>query len=126
MKPTVYDAGVLIAAERGERRAWAEHKVRLEAGIVPLVPAPVVAQTSRSPKQAQLRRLLRGCEVVPLDEALAHAAGALLGKTRTRDVPDAAVAALAALHGADVVSDDPVDIQRLLSAAGARVSIRSV
>jgi len=126
MKPTVYDAGVLIAAERGERRAWAEHKVRLETGIVPLVPAPVVAQTSRSPKQAQLRRLLRGCEVVPLDEALAHAAGALLGKTRTTDVPDATVAALAALHGADVVCDDPVDIQRLLSAAGARVSIRSV
>jgi predicted nucleic acid-binding protein len=126
MRPVVYDAGVLIAADRNERRTWAEHRVRLEAGIVPLVPAAVVAQTSRSPRQVQMRRLLRGCEIVPLDETSAHAAGALLGKTRTKDVPDASVAALAALHGADVVSDDPADLARLLSAAGARVSIFGV
>jgi len=31
-----------------------------------------------------MRRLLRGCEVVPFDEAAARAAGGLLGKTRTR------------------------------------------
>jgi predicted nucleic acid-binding protein len=126
VRAAVYDAGVLIAAERGERRTWADHKVRLEAGLVPLVPAPVVAQASRSPKQVQLRRLLRGCEVVSLDEATAHAAGALLGKTRTKDVSDAAVAALAALRGADVVTDDPEDIVPLLSAAGARVSVQDV
>src|SRR5262245_34145935 len=104
MKPTVYDAGVLIAADRSERRVWAEHRVRLEAGVVPLVPAPVVAQASRSSRQVQMRRLLRGCEVVGFDEAAAHAAGALLGKTRTKDVVDAAVAVLAAKHSADVVS----------------------
>ena len=89
MRPVVYDAGVLIAADRCLRRTWAEHRVRLEAGHVPLVPCPVVAQASRSPKQAQMRRLLRGCEVVPFDETAAHAAGSLLGKTRTRDVVDA-------------------------------------
>ena len=123
MRPVVYDAGVLIAADRSERQAWADHRVRLEAGIVPLVPAPVVAQASRSPKQAQMRRLLRGCEVVPFDEPAAHAAGALLGKTRTTDVVDASVAALAMRHEADVVSDDAEDIRRLLSAARAKVSI---
>ena len=42
MSTVVYDAGVLVAADRNERRAWAEHKVRLELGVVPLVPAPVV------------------------------------------------------------------------------------
>ena len=63
MRPVVYDAGVLIAADHAKRRIWAEHRVRLEAGLVPLVPAAVVAQASRSPKQVQLRRLLRGCEV---------------------------------------------------------------
>ena len=31
----MYDAGVLVAADRNDRRAWAEHKVRLELGIVP-------------------------------------------------------------------------------------------
>jgi predicted nucleic acid-binding protein len=126
MRPVVYDTGVLIAADRSERRTWAEHRVRLEAGIVPQVPTPVIAQASRSPKQAQLRRLLRGCEVVPFDEPAAHAAGALLGKTRTKDVVDASVAALALRHEADVVSDDAEDIRRLLSAVRAKVSILDV
>jgi hypothetical protein len=80
----VYDAAVLVAADRNERRAWAEHKVRLELGMVPLVPAPVVAQVSRSPRQAQLRRFLSWCAVVPLGESVAHEAGRLLGMTRNR------------------------------------------
>jgi predicted nucleic acid-binding protein len=123
MRPVVYDAGVLIAADRSKRRIWAEHRVRLEAGLVPLVPAAVVAQASRSPKQAQMRRLLRGCEVSPFDESAAHAAGALLGKTRTRDVVDACVAELSIRKHADVVSDDAEDIRRLLAAANAKTSI---
>ncbi len=123
MKSVVYDAGVLIAADRSKRRVWAEHRVRLEAGVVPLVPAAVVAQASRSSKQVQMRRLLRGCEVVAFDEAGAHAAGALLGKTRTRDVVDAAVAELSIRKRANVVSDDADDIRRLLSAANAKTPI---
>jgi len=123
MRRVVYDSGVLIAADRNERRTWAEHRVRLEAGIVPLVPAPVLAQASRSPKQAQMRRLLRGCEIVPFDEEAAHAAGALLGKTRTKDIVDASVAVLSWRAGADVVSDDADDIKRLLAAARAKVTV---
>jgi predicted nucleic acid-binding protein len=126
MRPVVYDTGVLIAADRSQRRIWAEHRVRLEAGHIPLVPAPVVAQASRSPKQAQMRRLLRGCEVVSFDEADAHAAGTLLGKTRTKDVVDASVAVLSIRHGADVISDDPDDIRRLLSVARATASVVGV
>jgi predicted nucleic acid-binding protein len=126
VKPVVYDAGVLIAAERGERRLWAEHRVRLEAGVVPLVPAPVVAQASRSPRQVQMRRLLRGCEVVPFDENDAHRAGAPLGKSRTNDVVDAAVAIVAIRAHADVVSDDMGAIGRLLAAARAKLAIIAV
>lgn len=123
MKAVVYDAGVLIAADRSKRRVWAEHRVRLEAGVIPMVPTAVLAQVSRSPKQAQMRRLLRGCEVVAFDEAAAHAAGALLGKTRTRDVVDASVAELSIRKVADIVSDDADDIRRLLAAANAKTSI---
>src|SRR6185436_5879618 len=54
MKLVVYDTGVLIAADRNERRVWVEHRFRLEAGLVPMVPAPVLAQASRSPEQAQM------------------------------------------------------------------------
>jgi PIN domain len=121
--PVVYDAGVLIAADRGERRIWAEHRVRLEAGFVPLVPAPVVAQASRSPRQAQLRQLLRGCEVVAFDEDAAHRVGKLLAATKTRDIADGAVVALAVARKADVRTEDEVDIRRLVSASRAKVRV---
>ena len=119
MTPVVYDAGVLVAADRNIRAVWAEHRVRLEAGVIPAVPAPVVSQVSRSPAQVQLRRLLRGCEIVPLTEHRAHATGELLGRAGSADVVDAAVAQLASKLRADVVTGDQADIRRLLDAAGS-------
>jgi hypothetical protein len=108
------------------RAVWAEHRVRLEAGIVPVVPAPVVAQVSRSAAQVQLRRLLRGCEVVSLTGEAAHAAGYLLGRAGASDVVDAVVADTTARLHADVVTGDHDDIARLLDAAGADVRIIDV
>ena len=122
----VYDAGALIAAERNDRRTWADHRARLELGIVPLVPAAVVAQVSRSSRQAQLRRCLRGCEVVPLDEHDAHAAGRLLGLTRTSDIVDASLVALAARRDAAILTSDSDDIQRLVRATAVRLAILDV
>ena len=59
-----YDSGALIAAERGERLMWARHRALLLRRVVPTVPSPVVAQCWRgTPRQAQMARLLAGCEV---------------------------------------------------------------
>ena len=126
MSTVVYDAGVLVAADRNERRAWAEHKVRLELGLLLLVPAPVVAQVSRSPQQAQLRRFLTGCAVVPLGESEAHQAGRLLGMTRTADVVDAVVVTTALRQKAMILTSDPDDIGRLARASGREVSIVAI
>jgi predicted nucleic acid-binding protein len=126
MSAVVYDASVLVAADRNERRTWAEHKVRLELGIVPLVPAPVVAQVSRSPQQAQLRRFLTGCVVVPFGEAEAHEAGRLLGITKTSDVVDAIVMTTALRQNATILTSDPGDIERLVRASGQRVAVVAV
>ena len=123
MRPVVYDAGALVAAERGSRGMWADHRVRLEAGSVPVVAAPVLAQVSRSPRQVQLRRLLRGCDVVALDEEMANAAGRLLGFAGSSDVVDAVVAHVAQSRGADLVTSNRSDIGRLLDAAGAVTGI---
>jgi len=122
----VYDAAVLVAADRNNRRAWAEHKARLELGIIPSVPAPVVAQVSRSPQQAQLRRFLSGCVVVPLGESEAHEAGRLLGKTRTVDVVDAVVVTVALRNKAMILTSDRDDIKRLVRASGADVAVVGV
>ena len=126
MNGFVYDAAVLVAADRNERRTWAEHKARLEFGALPLVPAPVVAQVSRSPQQAQLRRFLTGCVVVPLGESEAHEAGRLLGMTRTADVVDAVVVTLALRQKAMILTGDPDDMERLVRASGREVAVVSV
>jgi predicted nucleic acid-binding protein len=119
----VYDAAVLVAADRNDRRAWAEHKARLELGILPVVPAPVVAEVSRSPQQAQLRRFLAGCVVAPLGEAEAHEAGRLLGRAKSADIVDAVVVTTALREKAAILTSDVEDMQRLMRASGRKLAI---
>lgn len=92
----VYDAGALIAAEQSDRQMWADHRVRLELGVVPTTTAPIVAQVSRSTRQAQLRRFLRGCRVESFSPDQAHEVGAVLAKAGTADVVDAHAVLIAA------------------------------
>ena len=123
MTGVVYDAAVLIAADRGDRRVWADHKARLQNGDVPVVPATVLAQVSRSSRQAALRLFLRGCVVVALDEAAAHATGRLLGAARRDDVVDASVVVTATARRAAIVTADGADIEHLVRCAGAGAAI---
>ncbi|MEU9962027.1 PIN domain-containing protein [Streptomyces sp. NPDC050982] len=119
LKPFLYDAGALIAAERSHVAFWRAHRSYLAAGGVPLVPAPVVAQAWRDgARQAQLARLLGGCDVPPLDHHLARSVGELLGRADVPDPVDGAVAVLAARLGASVFTSDPDDIQHLLDHLG--------
>ena len=122
---SVYDAGVLIAADRNDRQVWADHRVRLEGGIVPITTAPVIAQASRSSRQAQLRRFLRGCQVMAFSAEQSHEVGALLAKTRTTAVIDAHVVAVASGTGSVVVTSDPEDLEALAQHARPRVTVIS-
>ncbi|MGI9063089.1 MAG: PIN domain-containing protein [Pseudonocardiaceae bacterium] len=126
MNDVVYDAGVLIAAERNDRAFWADHRVRLEQGTIPVTPATAVAHVSRSPRQAQLRRLLRGCDVASLDEGTAHRVGRILARTGTADIIDGAVAAEAIARCAAVVTSDRTDIAHLLQSAGTDLPILDI
>ena len=85
----VSDAGVFVASERNDCGVRADHRARLELGLIPWTTAPVVAQVSRSPRQVQLRRMLRGCDIVGFAPEDPHEIGALLGKACTSDVVDA-------------------------------------
>lgn len=112
----VYDAGGLIAADRSDREVWADHRARLELGLVPIATAPVVAQVSRSPRQAQLRRFLRGCEIVSFSDVDAHEVGALAGKAHTNDVVDVHVVIVAQRHSYGVVTSDEKDLRPIVAA----------
>lgn len=122
----VYDAGALIAAERSNRALWADHRVRLEAGLVPLTTAPVVAQVSRSGRQVQLRRFLRGCDIVTFHHDDAHAVGALAGRSGSNDVVDVHVVATAHQRRLAVVTSDESDLKPIADALRPRVPILRV
>jgi hypothetical protein len=61
--------------------------------------------------------------VVPLDEPGAHAVGALLGKSGTTDIGDAALVYVAMARAADIVTNDRTDIEHLVSVAGGKIRI---
>lgn len=112
----VYDAGALLAADRGDRRLWALHRESIRLGSLPYVPTPVLVQAYRDgARQVNLARLLKGCREVPLDGAAARVAGRLCGSARTSDVTDAVVAVLAADLSAALVTSDPDDLTHLLA-----------
>ena len=107
------DAGALIALDRGSRRQWAFLRSAIANQVRPVVPAPVLTEVWRSPRQAQLGQALRWCRVEPTDERLARAAGLLCARAGTDDPVDAIVVASAARRGDAVVTSDPGDISRL-------------
>ncbi|MBV9853596.1 MAG: hypothetical protein JOY82_03590 [Streptosporangiaceae bacterium] len=112
-----YDSGALIAAERGERLIWGRHRALLLRRVVPTVPAPVVAQCWRgTPRQAQLARLLAGCEVETLDDTGARATGTLAGRARTTDIVDANVVEGALRRGDVIISSDEGDLAAIAAA----------
>ena len=119
-----YDSGALIAAERGERPMWARHRALLLRRVVPTVPASVVAQCWRgTPRQAQLARLLAGCETEALNDARAKATGTLAGRARTTDIVDASVVEGALRRGDLIVSSDEGDLATIAAAVSRHIDI---
>ena len=122
MADLVLDAGVLIAAERGQRSVWRFLANCFLKEDEPIVPAGALAQAWRGgPRQARLVRLLESCAIADMDEQMARATGALCGKAGTADVVDASVVMTAVRHRAVVITDDVDDIQPLADIAGVIV-----
>ncbi|GAA3360067.1 hypothetical protein GCM10017744_041240 [Streptomyces antimycoticus] len=127
LRPVVYDAGMLIAAERSRTKVWRAHRAYLTAGGVPQVPAAVVAQVWRDgARQARLAQLLKGCDVAVMDETAAREIGELLALAGTSDPVDGAVAVLAVRQGAAIATSDPDDIRHLLDRLGTRGKLVAV
>ena len=126
MPGITYDTGALIAAERNNRRIWALHRRALEQGIMPSVPAAVLAQGWRGGPQPLMSRFLSDCEVDDMDETRARSAGAVCGVTGTSDVVDASVFAGAAERDDLVVTSDARDLARLRDQLGIWVELEEI
>ncbi|MBT8207011.1 MAG: twitching motility protein PilT [Acidimicrobiia bacterium] len=126
MSGVTYDTGALIAAERNNRQLWALHRRALERGILPTVPATVLAQAWRGGPQPLLSLLLKGCRVDPFDEGNARLAGALLSRAATGDVVDGSVVVGAAARSDVIVTSDSDDLSALAEAADSNVRIVSI
>ena len=115
--PVVFDAGGLIALERGHRRMALIMATALEEEGRLIVPATVVAQVLRdASRQVRLWRFLnhKATEIVPLNAAHAQGVGALLRRSGTSDIADAHVVLCAQEEGSySVVTSDPLDLRRL-------------
>ena len=123
----ILDAGALVAIERGEREVIALIKRERMAGRAPLSHGGIVGQVWRggTGRQARLAALLPGVEILPLDAALGRRAGALLARTRTSDVIDAALALLAQ-DGDELLTSEPTDLRKLVAAIGVHVDVITV
>lgn len=124
--PLVYDAGALVAIDRGERQMWAQFAAAVAERRPVIVPSPVLAQVWRGGRtQARLARMLAGCRVVAPGETVAKLAGELLGRSGTSDAIDAMVVATAVLLRAAIVTSDVEDISRLVDSttSGFEVAI---
>jgi hypothetical protein len=112
----VFDAGALVALERGDREVAVLVAAARRADDTITVPAGCLAQTWRDPRrQARLAAFLRlpNVDVVALDDDAARRVGRLLAATGTTDVVDAHVALCGHRLGQVVLTGDPADIARL-------------
>jgi predicted nucleic acid-binding protein len=127
MAGVTYDTGALVAAERNDRRMWALHAGLLAEEVVPIVPAPALAEAWRGgSRQASLSRLLAMCEVESLSDHQARDVGVLAGKAEHKDIVDVTVVEGAIRRRDAVVTSDQEHIRRIADAARVPLRIERV
>jgi len=103
---------------------WALRAGYLVEGVVPVVPAGVLAEAWHGgARQARLVQLLAMCEIEDLNERRARQVGALAAATRHDDVVDVSVVEGTARRGDGIVTTDPTDIAAITHAANASIRI---
>ena len=109
------DAGAVIGLTRGDHRvrAWLGRAVEDDLDVV--IPAVVIAETTRGgSRDAIINRLIAGASVSDADEAIARSAGRLLAAAASDATIDALVIAEAPRSPATIVlTSDPDDLDRL-------------
>ncbi|MDA8400287.1 MAG: twitching motility protein PilT [Actinomycetota bacterium] len=128
MAGVTYDTGALIAGNRNDRRMWALHVGFIAEKVIPVVPAPVLAEAWRGgSRQASLVRMLAGCDFEAMSPDQARRVGELAGRSRLDDVVDVTVVEGAVRRGDDVVvTSNESHIRQVVDAAGGRLQVEAV
>jgi hypothetical protein len=122
----VLDAGALIAIDKRNRKVGAILRLLQRDQVVLRTSAGAVAQVWRSgARQANLARVLRGLDVVAVDETDAKSVGELLAVNETNDLVDAHVALLVEPEGT-VLTSDVGDIDALLQSRRVEATVLRV
>jgi hypothetical protein len=122
----VLDAGALVAVERGNRDVIALIKRERRAGRAPITHGGIIGQVWRGGgRQANLARLLPGLNIAALSAELGRRSGALLARSQTTDVIDAALVLLAQ-DGDEILTADPDDLRALVEASGVHADVLDV
>jgi predicted nucleic acid-binding protein len=109
------DAGALIAYERAAPEILKVLELAFGRGVTPTIPAVVLAEVWRgNRKDARVAWLLKACELEPLDESRARAAGELRRSVAGAGTVDACVAVGVRERGDAVATSDPGDMRRLV------------
>lgn len=123
-----HDTGALIAGERNDRRMWALHMGFIAEEVVPVVPAPVLAEAwSGGPRQASLARMLAGREVEPMSADQARQVGELAGRANHDDVVDVTVVEGVARRDDDVlITSNESHMRKIAEAARKLIRVEAV
>lgn len=115
----VFDAGGLIAFDRGDREVAALVEAARRRRDRVVTSSACVAQAWRTggPRRALLARLLGGITEAGLDRRVSRTTGELCGASSSADVVDAHVALLTR-DGDVVLTSDVDDLRRLLRIRG--------
>jgi predicted nucleic acid-binding protein len=109
------DAGALIAYERGDARVREILAVAYARGLVPTIPAIVLAEVWRGDaRDARVARLLKASSIETVDERLSRTAGSLRRRTPGSGTIDACVAVGVRRRRDAIATSDPNDMRMLL------------
>ena len=115
MAGLTFDAGALVAYERGDARIREILAVAYSRAVVPTIPAIALAEVWRGDaKDARVARLLKACAVEPLAEPLARAAGRLRRSVPGAGTVDACIAVGVGSRRDALATSDPDDMRQLL------------
>jgi len=112
VRTVTFDTGALIALERRRLRMWKVLLRTAELGVLPVVPADVIAEWWRGRTDIR-EHILASVSVEPLGEPLARLAGEAMAAVNGATSVDAIVMASAAQRGDAVYTNDVDDLEKL-------------